>query len=42
MGDFAGGLILRGNGIDKNLTFEVELALIRDSAVAEIAKQIFD
>ena len=42
VGDFAGGLILRGNGIDKNLTFEVELALIRDSAVAEIAKQIFD
>ncbi len=40
-GDFAGGMLLRRDGIDKNLTFEVELALLRDREEAEIAKQIF-
>lgn len=40
-GNFAGGMILRHGGVDKNLTFEVELELLRDSKEAEIAKQIF-
>ncbi len=40
-GDFAGGLVLRKNGVDKNLTFEVELAQLRDCHETEIAKQIF-
>lgn len=40
-GDFSGGLLLRQEGVDKNLTFEDELALLRDRKEAEIAKQIF-
>lgn len=40
-GDFAGGLVLRQDGIDKNLTFEVELALLRSREETKIAKQIF-
>ncbi len=37
---FEGGMILSGGGIDKNLTFEVELELMRDECEAEIAAQI--
>lgn len=40
-GDFDGGMILSGNGIDKNLTFEVEIEALRDSVETEIAKEIF-
>jgi Archaeal/vacuolar-type H+-ATPase subunit E len=40
-GDFDGGIILTGKGIDKNLTFEVELSLLRDVTEAEIAKELF-
>ena len=42
VGSFEGGLVLRQGGIDKNLTFASELAILRDSEEAEIAKQIFD
>ena len=30
LGDFDGGIILSNNGIDKNMTLEVEIASIRD------------
>ncbi len=41
VGSFEGGLVLRQGGIDKNLTFASELAILRDSEEAGIAKQIF-
>ncbi len=41
LGDFDGGLMLRGNGIDKNFTFEVEIALLRDEIEMNIAKELF-
>lgn len=40
-GDFDGGIILTSDGIDKNFTFDVEFALLRDAAEAETAKKIF-
>lgn len=40
-GDFDGGVLLTGNGIDKNFTFEVEFALLRDATEAKIAKELF-
>ncbi len=41
VGEFAGGMILSGGGADKNLTFESELAALRDRSEADIAKEIF-
>lgn len=35
------GMILSGNGVDKNLTYGVEIALLRESIETEIAKEIF-
>lgn len=40
-GDFDGGMILSGKGIDKNLTFEVEINALREISETEIAKEIF-
>ncbi len=40
-GAFAGGMIISGGGVDKNLTFEVEVAMLRESLEADIAKEIF-
>ena len=40
-GDFDGGMILTGKGIDKNLNFDVELALLRDATETQIAKELF-
>ena len=40
-GDFDGGLMLRGKGIDKNFTFEVEVAMLRDEIEMNIAKELF-
>lgn len=40
-GDFDGGLMLKGNGIDKNFTFEVEVDLLRDEIEMNIAKELF-
>lgn len=40
-GDFDGGLMLRGKGIDKNFTFEVEIAMLRDEIEMNIAKELF-
>lgn len=40
-GDFEGGVILSGNGMDKNLTFDVELKTLRDEMETEIADMIF-
>ncbi len=39
-GDFD-GMIISGKGVDKNLTFDVEISLLRDSLEAQIAKEIF-
>lgn len=41
-GDFEGGVILSGNGMDKNLTFDVELKTLRDEMETEIADMIFN
>lgn len=40
-GDFNGGIILSGKGVDKNLTLEVELKLLREQTEGEIAKLLF-
>lgn len=39
-GDFD-GMMLSNNGVDKNLTFEVEVALLREETETQIAKEIF-
>ncbi|MCM1306205.1 MAG: V-type ATP synthase subunit E family protein [Bacteroides sp.] len=39
-GDFD-GMILRGKGVDKNLTFDVEIALLREETEMQIAKELF-
>lgn len=40
-GDFD-GMVLSGNGVDKNLTFDVEVALLREDLETQIAKELFD
>lgn len=40
-GDFDGGIVLTSDGIDKNFTFDVEFALLRDAAEADTARKIF-
>ncbi len=40
-GDFDGGLILSENGVDKNFTLEVEVALLKEQTEAKTAKEIF-
>lgn len=40
-GDFAGGIILSGGGVDKNLTLEVEIKLLREQTESEIAGLLF-
>lgn len=40
-GDFD-GLVLSGKGVDKNLTFDVEIALLREDLETQIAKELFD
>lgn len=40
-GSFRGGVMLLGKGVDKNLTFESELALLRDEVEPEVAKIMF-
>lgn len=40
-GNFKGGVMLLGKGVDKNLTFESELALLRDEVEPEVAKIMF-
>lgn len=40
-GNFRGGVMLLGKGVDKNLTFESELALLRDEVEPEVAKIMF-
>lgn len=40
-GDFDGGIILTGGGIDKNLTLEVELKLLYDEIQADVAAILF-
>ncbi len=40
-GDFDGGVVLSENGVDKNFTFEVEVALLKEQTEARVAKEIF-
>ena len=40
-GNFKGGVMLLGKVVDKNLTFESELALLRDEVEPEVAKIMF-
>ena len=40
-GNFKGGVMLLGKGVDKILTFESELALLRDEVEPEVAKIMF-
>lgn len=35
------GMVLSGKGVDKNLTYGVEISLLRESIETEIAKEIF-
>lgn len=41
IGDFDGGIIMSGKGVDKNLTFDTEIAIIRDEMETSIAKEVF-
>ncbi len=41
-GDFDGGIVLSGGGVDKNLTLEVEIAILRDLIEAETAKELLN
>lgn len=41
LGDFDGGIVLGGNGVDKNFTFDVEVALLKEQTEAKTAKEIF-
>lgn len=41
LGDFDGGVILSENGVDKNFTFEIEVALLKEQTEANVAKEIF-
>lgn len=40
-GDFDGGIILSGSGVDKNLTFETEFQLLKDELEETVAKKLF-
>ena len=40
-GDFDGGIVRGGNGVDKIFTFEVEVALLKEQTEAKTAKEIF-
>lgn len=40
-GDFD-GMILSGKGVDKNLTYGVEISLLREDLEMQIAKELFD
>lgn len=42
LGNFSGGFILHSQGVDKNLTFEVEIKALREELEAEIAQLLFD
>ena len=41
LGDFDGGIVLSENGVDKNFTFDVEVALLKEQTEANVAKEIF-
>lgn len=41
-GDFDGGMVLAGAGVDKNLTFEAELDVLREDTEGKVAKELFD
>jgi V/A-type H+-transporting ATPase subunit E len=40
-GDFYGGVVLSNNKVDKNLSLEVEMSLLRESREAETARKLF-
>lgn len=39
--DFDGGVIIKSNGVDKNLMLEVEIELLKENYEAQVAKEIF-
>ena len=39
-GDFD-GMVISGKGVDKNLTFDVEISLLREEVETQIAKELF-
>lgn len=41
VGDFEGGMVFSGKGVDKNLTFDTEISIIRDEMETSIAKEVF-
>lgn len=41
-GNFDGGMILSGKGVDKNLTFAAELDVLRENTEEKVAKELFD
>lgn len=41
MGDFDGGIILSGNGVDKNITFETEVSLLKEELEESVSKMLF-
>lgn len=41
LGDFDGGIILSSKGVDKNMTFDVEVSLLREEIEMQIAKELF-
>ena len=41
LGDFDGGIILSGGGVDKNLTFDTEFQLLKDELEEIVAKKLF-
>lgn len=40
-GGFDGGMVLSGGGVDKNMSFDVEFALLREETEAETARKLF-
>lgn len=40
-GDFAGGVVLSNGGVDKNITFETEIAQLREEYEEVVAKMLF-
>lgn len=41
MGDFDGGIILSGSGVDKNITFETEVSLLKEELEESVSKMLF-
>lgn len=42
LGDFDGGMIISGGGVDKNVTLEVEIEMLREETETMLAKELAD